>query len=291
MTGRMIEKSIWEDEFFNSISHFERLVWIGLVTGCADDQGRFQNNPALIRSRIFPMEDIKLETIQQAIQTFSKRGKITTYIADGKHLIQINNWWKYQTPRWAGKSLFPPPVGWQDRERYHGKGNKIYDSNWDSIGGYIGGYTPRDGDVNVNGDGNGNGDVDVEDQADEQQAPPPPPSEDIPDKFDQVQAWLSKNTGLPATGKDDVDTITELAKLEIIEADIKDAIGWLNGTAGKTARRYSSLLNPIKTSYAKRIQAVNGNGNGGNNKNPAAILDRMLQEELEKERIREERGY
>ena len=42
---RMINGNMWEDIFFLGLSIFERLLWIGLLTTCADDQGRLQDHP------------------------------------------------------------------------------------------------------------------------------------------------------------------------------------------------------------------------------------------------------
>jgi len=134
---RMINGDTFEDEFFTTLSIFDRLLWIGCITKLADDQGRFRDNVALIRSNLFPMDDIPLNDIEKAIQLFSIDGRILRYEKDGKKLIQIVNWWKHQKPRWASASNYPAPDGWVDRYRYHGEGNKILESNWNSTGGYI----------------------------------------------------------------------------------------------------------------------------------------------------------
>ena len=60
---RMINGDTFEDEFFTTLSVFDRLLWIGCITKLADDQGRFRDNAALIRSNLFPMDDIPLNDI------------------------------------------------------------------------------------------------------------------------------------------------------------------------------------------------------------------------------------
>lgn len=137
---RMTDGDMFEDEFFTSLSIFERLLWIGIFTKLADDQGRLRDNAALIRSNIFPLDDIPLEKIESAVQSYNTAGRIVRYEKDGKKLIQIVNWWKHQKPRWASASKYPAPDGWIDRYRYHGEGNIILASNWNSIGGFIGDY-------------------------------------------------------------------------------------------------------------------------------------------------------
>lgn len=140
----MITSETWEDEFFTGLSMFNRLLWIGLITSAADDQGRMQDNAALLRSKVFPLDDVSLADIEAGLSIFCKAHKIERYIANGKKCIQIIAWWKHQTPRWAGHSILPNPVGWVDRERYHGPENKLITNNWDSTGGYIADYTIND---------------------------------------------------------------------------------------------------------------------------------------------------
>lgn len=144
MSRRMITSETWEDEFFTGLSMFNRLLWIGLITSSADDQGRMQDSAALLRSKIFPLDDVSLADIEAGLSSFCKAHKIERYTVNGKKCIQIIAWWKHQTPRWAGHSILPPPPGWVDRERYHGAENKLITSNWDSVGGYIVGYTIDD---------------------------------------------------------------------------------------------------------------------------------------------------
>jgi hypothetical protein len=61
------------------------------------------------------------------------------YAADsngnGRRLIQIINWWKYQvSAHWAARSQFPAPEKWIDRVRTH-QGTQIVTLNWDKQGG------------------------------------------------------------------------------------------------------------------------------------------------------------
>lgn len=135
---RMINGNVWEDQFFLNLTIFERLLWIGILTACADDQGRLQDHAALIRSKVFPIDDISLKEIEAGLEKFAEAGKIDRYEVNGKKAIQVVNWWKHQKPRWAGASTLPAPGGWVDRERYHSSGNTIHTSSgWSTEGGYI----------------------------------------------------------------------------------------------------------------------------------------------------------
>lgn len=137
---RTIEPSIWWDEFFISCSLMEKCLWLGLVSRTADDQGRMTNNPALIRSDIFPAdESITQADIKNAIQKFIDLGKLHSYSVNNKNLLQVTNWWKYQSnASWMSASPLPPPENWIDRIRCHTKGNEIKTVNWDRPGGFNG---------------------------------------------------------------------------------------------------------------------------------------------------------
>lgn len=133
---RMIASDIFEDEFYIGLDLFERNLWIGLIAKCADDQGRIQDNAILIKSQVFPADDFTSAMVESALICYSDSGRILRYTAGGKRMIQILNWWKYQTPQWAGKSRYPAPPGWTDREKYHAPGNKIENHNWNHPGGF-----------------------------------------------------------------------------------------------------------------------------------------------------------
>lgn len=137
MTRRMISSDIFEDEFFISLDCIGRLLWFGMIARCADDQGRLQDNATLIKSQVFPADDLDPSDIEAALVDYAKEGKIYRYKDGNKRLIQILNWWKYQTPSWAGKSKYNPPQGWIDREKYHGaNGTGIITNNWAMKGGF-----------------------------------------------------------------------------------------------------------------------------------------------------------
>lgn len=163
---RKIDESIFQDEFILDLSHLERLTWIGLIVTCSDDQGRLENNPRRIRIQVFPDDDLPNNTIKKAISKFFEANKILIYQSGDKEIIQIKNWWKYQSgAAWMAKSDFPAPQGWEDFYRFHGKGGEIIKSpNWenrnkDLPSDYIEATLELGSqDININNDGNGKGD-------------------------------------------------------------------------------------------------------------------------------------
>ena len=174
---RMIASDIWRDDFVCTLDYFKRLLWIGMVVTCADDQGRIQDRAGFIASDVFPGEMLSYETIEDVLKEFEEQGKILRY-TDGKvRLIQIINWWNYQSPSWASASKYQAPSGWVDRVKMHVKDNKIVTYNWEKKGGFQDRETLQPSEQHStlpselpstieegdgNGGGVGNGDVDVD---------------------------------------------------------------------------------------------------------------------------------
>ena len=146
--GRMIASDIFNDEFFCELTQTERLLWIGIIVLCADDQGRLQDKPNYINSMIFTDDNLPPEIIESGLKKFTDTKKIYRYTADGKNMIQIIKWWTYQTPTWAMPSKYPSPIGWIDRIKAHVAGSvKSYTVNWDDKGGWRNNINPIQNDV------------------------------------------------------------------------------------------------------------------------------------------------
>jgi len=133
---RMIHSCLFEDDLTRQLDLFGRFLWIGLIVAVADDQGRFLDNPAIIRARVFPFDDVNDAQVEAVMIQLATSEKIICYTAGGKSLVQIKNWWIYQQPSWASPSRYPAPPNWIDRMRYHSQGNKIITQNWDCSGGF-----------------------------------------------------------------------------------------------------------------------------------------------------------
>jgi len=136
--GRIINKCIWKSEKLVQLDPRQRLLWIGLIT-TADDQGRGRAHPGLVRSEIFPLEDVEWGVIEDSMRLFAEMEMIILYEADDKQLYQILNWWNEQYQgalRWAWPSEYPAPPNWQDRVR-HREGNTVTEHGWDRTGGLM----------------------------------------------------------------------------------------------------------------------------------------------------------
>ncbi len=135
MPASVINPETFEDEWFGGLSDREMIVWLGLITSLRDDQGRLVENAALTRSRLFPYRDVPVADVQAALDRFVTDGRLFRYEAEGRALLQIVNWWRYQRLQWAAPSRFPAPAGWTDRVRNRCAG-KYQSVNWNEPGGF-----------------------------------------------------------------------------------------------------------------------------------------------------------
>jgi hypothetical protein len=124
----MIHSELWQSESIGKLTRDQRLLFIGLFSN-ADDQGRLRAHPAVVRSLVFPYDDISLDQISADLQALNDGEFITLYEADDKRLLQVVNWWDYQRPQWAYPSCQPAPDGWADKLRYRESG-RICKENW-----------------------------------------------------------------------------------------------------------------------------------------------------------------
>lgn len=126
---RLIWRSLWTSGEFSRLPMPTRLLFIGMIT-VADDQGRLQNNPALLRAAIFPYDDLGIDQMEAWIRALGDSSMLLAYVSpSGQELIQIVNWWWYQRHQFASPSSFPPPDGWMDRIRFRSS-KRILTYNW-----------------------------------------------------------------------------------------------------------------------------------------------------------------
>lgn len=136
---RNLDASTFTDDIIGQQSHRLRLLWIGLILAMADDQGRMEDKPIMMKLAVFPFDTkVTVNDIEADLKLLAKKNRIIRYTKDGRRLVQIVNWWKYQrNAQWASRSLYPPPAKWTDRIRCHerGHGTAVVIANWDHIGG------------------------------------------------------------------------------------------------------------------------------------------------------------
>lgn len=123
--ARNLDPQIMSDPWFIELDDRARLGWIMLILHGADDQGRFLLNGRLMKSMLFPADDLPAAEVLAMLEGFARAGKIHAYEIDGARYGQIVKWWKFQIgAEWMAPSRHPAPQGWADRWRIHAKGGK-----------------------------------------------------------------------------------------------------------------------------------------------------------------------
>lgn len=108
MPNRIIKESLCASEKIASLSDFEFRLWIGLITQ-ADDAGRGDARPAIIRGRVFPFRDrLSIKDIDVALQALAAKGCVSLYTVDGIPYFWFPGWVKHQRVRDC-KPKYPEP--------------------------------------------------------------------------------------------------------------------------------------------------------------------------------------
>jgi hypothetical protein len=246
-TFRYIDPNLRQSESVSELTFRQRDLWTRLILS-VDDQGRCQANPALIRSMVWPLEDIAIKDVKADLNTLAEKKFILLYEVDGKKYLQIINWREYQSQsEWLGASEYPAPEGWEDRYRYHGKGNAIIKSdNWTTFqqGSKLPSPLPSnepfndgDGDVKGDGDDDGEGEGNGDGEFARETRKIEPPSVDqawntvkgqLADDMNPADYRSSIENVKPCTSQDDTFKISTVNKY---------AADWITKRAGEVIKR------------------------------------------------------
>ena len=97
MPNRIIKESLCSSENISSLSDFEFRLWVCLITQ-ADDFGRGDARPAIIKGRAFPLrERVTSKDIDAAIHGLAAKGCVSLYTVGGKPYFKIEGW-EYAQP-------------------------------------------------------------------------------------------------------------------------------------------------------------------------------------------------
>jgi hypothetical protein len=98
---------------------FDRLV------SQADDQGRLQGDPMLVKAQCVPLIDkATTKAVDRWLGELDDEGMIHRYDAAGQPLIQVVRWWEHQDwMRHIYASRWPAPDGWR-HDRTKGSGER-----------------------------------------------------------------------------------------------------------------------------------------------------------------------
>lgn len=109
MPNRIIKENITTSEKLASLSDFEFRLWIGLITQ-ADDAGRGDARPAVIKGRVFPFrERLTVKDVGSSLRALADKGCVTLYEIGGRPYFYFPNWSKHQRVRDC-KPKYPEPT-------------------------------------------------------------------------------------------------------------------------------------------------------------------------------------
>jgi hypothetical protein len=109
MPNRWLRDSILASRTLADLSDFAERLFFHLMV-VADDYGRFNSDPAIVRSVCFPLrtDAIKCARIEKALDELILSAIARFYLAEDKVIGELVNFTKFQHPR-AKKSKFPEP--------------------------------------------------------------------------------------------------------------------------------------------------------------------------------------
>ncbi len=111
----MISPEMWDNEGFNKLSHWARLLWIGLISN-ADDLGRGIADCQSLKNKVFPFDKISLKRIEKwRFEIQNTMRNIQFYPKKTKRYYQLIKWEEYQYVRKdrTRVSKIQPPKGYQ----------------------------------------------------------------------------------------------------------------------------------------------------------------------------------
>lgn len=116
---RTIKPEFWEDEKLAKLPLHARLLFIG-TWNFADDNGVLLANPVLMKSHIFPYEDIGISTISEWIDMLVENGMLIRATYNGKDYLVIRKFLIHQKiNRKSIRINIPLPVVLQVIDEYN----------------------------------------------------------------------------------------------------------------------------------------------------------------------------
>ena len=108
MGNRIIKESAFTSDKIAELSDFEFRLWVGLIT-VADDAGRGDARPAIIKGRVFALRDrVTVKDIDASLHGLAAKGCISLYTVGGKSYFLFPTWAEHQRVRDV-KPKYPGP--------------------------------------------------------------------------------------------------------------------------------------------------------------------------------------
>jgi hypothetical protein len=105
---RMIDPSFWSDEKLGECLIQERYLFMGLVSN-ADDEGYGRANPKLLKSSIFPYDDLRASDIEKWLSKLGGLNMVVLYKVNEQAYYYLPNFLTYQSINKPTESIYPKP--------------------------------------------------------------------------------------------------------------------------------------------------------------------------------------
>jgi len=107
MPNRIIKETICTSDDINGLSWIEEVFFYRLIVSC-DDYGRMDARPAILKARLFPLKDITVKQVENALSKLVSVGMVRVYEYDRQPYLLLEKWAKHQRIR-DSKEKFPEP--------------------------------------------------------------------------------------------------------------------------------------------------------------------------------------
>lgn len=108
MPNRIIKESICTSDTIEQLSWFEEVTFYRLIVS-ADDYGRMDARPAILKGRLFPLKDVTAKQVEAAVIRLSTVGIVKLYEVEGRPYLQLCTWANHQRIR-KSKEKYPAPI-------------------------------------------------------------------------------------------------------------------------------------------------------------------------------------
>lgn len=106
---RIISPEIWASRSFAELSDFAKIVFIGLISN-ADDEGRGEADPALLKSTLFPRDEKKrVADVKSALSEIARSTSTLFYSVEGHEYYALTKWKLWQKLDRPKPSKLPAP--------------------------------------------------------------------------------------------------------------------------------------------------------------------------------------
>lgn len=108
--ARPLSTAFWTDDKVAHLSRDARLTLAGLITKCADDEGRFVATVAAISGDLFPYDDLPPTRVKKWLGEIEAEGMVLIYRVNGGTYGWLPKWHAWQKPPHPTPSTLPAPT-------------------------------------------------------------------------------------------------------------------------------------------------------------------------------------